>query len=97
MDLLSRRNLDDLLLDDRIWVIYQQYLIKIWPLLALEYVRTQNEQRPEVPARSYRNQTIRFEKPDSPVLSEPTAVRGTAVLRRGAHPPAKQCLDGGEA
>jgi hypothetical protein len=39
-------------------------------------VATQNEQRPKAPARNSRNQTIRFQEPDGPVLLGPTAVGG---------------------
>jgi hypothetical protein len=57
-------------------------------------VRTRNKQRPEAPARSCKNWTIRLGKPEGPVLSGPTAIRGIAGLRRGASPPAKLRLDG---
>jgi hypothetical protein len=60
-------------------------------------VHTWNKQRPEAPAQSYRNWTIRLGKLEGPVLSGPTAIRGTTGLRRGAPPLAKRCLDSGEA
>jgi hypothetical protein len=60
-------------------------------------VRTRNEQRPEALARSYRNRTIWFGKLEGLILSGPMTVRDAIGLRRGAPPPAKQHLDGGEA
>jgi hypothetical protein len=60
-------------------------------------VCTQNDQIPEAPARNYRNWTVRFGKPNGPVLSRSTTVRGAAGLRRGAPPLTKRRLDGGEA
>jgi hypothetical protein len=39
------------------------------------------------------NQIVRFGKPDCPILSGPTAVRGTTGLRRGAPPLVKWHLD----
>jgi hypothetical protein len=60
-------------------------------------VATRNEQRPKAPTRNSRNRIVRFQEPDSLVLSGPTVVRGTAGLRLGATPSTKQHLDGGEA
>jgi hypothetical protein len=57
---------------------------------------TRNKQRPEAPTRNSRNQTVRFQETDGPVLSRPMVVRGTAGLRRGAPPLTKRRLDGGE-
>jgi hypothetical protein len=47
--------------------------------------------------KTWANQMVWFGKPDCPVLSGLTAVRGAVELRRGAPPPAKRRLDGGEA
>jgi hypothetical protein len=58
---------------------------------------TRNEQEPEAPARNWRNWTVRFGKPNGPVLSGPTTVKGPTGLRRCAPPSAKWYLDGGEA
>jgi hypothetical protein len=58
------------------------------PLGSPKCVATQNEQESKALVRNCRNQTIRFGKPDPPILLGPTAVRGTAGLRRGAPPPA---------
>jgi hypothetical protein len=44
-------------------------------------VVTQIGQEPEAPARNRKNQTARFGKPDGPILSIPTAVRGAASTR----------------
>jgi hypothetical protein len=41
-------------------------------------VRTQNEQEPKALARKNKNQIVGFGKPDGPILSILTAVRGTA-------------------
>jgi hypothetical protein len=40
---------------------------------------------------------VRFGKLNCSVLSRPAAVRGATGLRRGAPPPIKRHLDGGEA
>jgi hypothetical protein len=47
--------------------------------------------------KNCRNQMVWFGKPECPVLSGPTAVRGAVEFRRGAPPLAKRCLDDGEA
>jgi hypothetical protein len=47
--------------------------------------------------KTWANQMVWFDKPDCPVLSGLTAVRDAIELRRGAPPPAKRRLDGGEA
>jgi hypothetical protein len=44
-------------------------------------VATQNEQEPKALAQNYRNQTVRFQEPDTPVLSRSAAVRGAVGLR----------------
>jgi hypothetical protein len=54
-------------------------------------------QRPEAPAQNSRNQTIRFQEPNGPVLSGSTTVKGATGLQRGAPPPVKRRLDGEEA
>jgi hypothetical protein len=38
-------------------------------------------QEPEAPAQNYTNWTLRFGKPDYPILSIPAVVRGTASTR----------------
>jgi hypothetical protein len=45
---------------------------------------TRNVHESEAPAQSYRNWIVRFGKPDGPVLSIPTTVRGTAGTRQGS-------------
>jgi hypothetical protein len=60
-------------------------------------VATQIEQELEAPAQSCGNWTVWFGKLNGPVLSRSAVIRGTAVLRWGAPPTAKWCLDGGEA
>jgi hypothetical protein len=60
-------------------------------------VAKQIRQELEAPVQNRRNRTFRFQKPEPPILSGPTAVCGAARLRRGAPPSAKRCLDGGEA
>jgi hypothetical protein len=50
---------------------------------------TRNEQEPKAPARNCKNWTVGFGKPNGPVLSGPTAVRGPVGLRRCAPPSAK--------
>jgi hypothetical protein len=59
-------------------------------------VDTWNKQRPKALVQNYRNWTIWFDKPDGPVLSGPTTVRGTDVFQWGAPPTDKWCLDGEE-
>jgi hypothetical protein len=44
-------------------------------------IATQNEHELKAPAQNNRNRTIWFGKPNYPVLSRPTAVRGTIGLR----------------
>jgi hypothetical protein len=46
-------------------------------------VTKQNEQEPESPAQYRENWIVRFGKPDSPILSAPVAVRGTAASGKG--------------
>jgi hypothetical protein len=47
-------------------------------------VRIQNEQELEAPTQTWVNRIVWFGKPDSPVLSGPTTVRGVVGLRRGS-------------
>jgi hypothetical protein len=47
-------------------------------------VRTQNEQELKALAQKKKNQIVWFGKPDGPVLSILTAVRGTAGTQRGS-------------
>jgi hypothetical protein len=56
-----------------------------------------NQTGARCPVQNRRNQIIRLQKLDPPVLSGLMAVRGAAGLRRGASPPAKRCLDEEEA
>jgi hypothetical protein len=49
------------------------------------------------PCLKSRNQTVRFQKPGTLILSRPVAVKGAVEQRRGASPPTKRCLDDGEA
>jgi hypothetical protein len=58
-----------------------------------EFVATQIEQEPEAPAQNRKNWSVRFGKPDGPILSIPTTVAPPA-LDEGASPPAKRHLDG---
>jgi hypothetical protein len=51
----------------------------------------------EAPVQNRRNQTVRFQEPDTPVSSRSAIVRGTIGLWRGTPPPAKRHLIGGEA
>jgi hypothetical protein len=51
------------------------------PVELLKCVATRNEQELEAPTQNYRNRTIQFQKPDSPILSGPMAVKGVARLR----------------
>jgi hypothetical protein len=48
------------------------------PVESSKCVATQIGQEPEALAQNRKNQTIRFGKPDDPILSIPTAVRGAA-------------------
>jgi hypothetical protein len=51
------------------------------PAELLKCVATRIEHEPEAPDRNSRNRTTWFLELDSPVLSRPAAVRGTAGLR----------------
>jgi hypothetical protein len=66
-------------------------------IVCCELVAAPNVQRLEAPAQNSRNWSVRFQKPDDPILSGPTVVRGATGLRRGAPPPTKWRLNGGEA
>jgi hypothetical protein len=67
------------------------------PAESLKYVTTQIGQEPEAPAQNRKNRTLRFGKPDYPLLSILTIVANRTIqfcqFRRqsGAPPP----LDGG--
>jgi hypothetical protein len=52
-----------------------------FPVELPKCVATRIEHELEAPARNSRNRTTWFLEPDSPVLSRPAAVRGTAGLR----------------
>jgi hypothetical protein len=60
-------------------------------------VATRIEHKPEAPAQINKNWILRFSKSEGPVLSGPAVVMGTTRLQREAPPPAKYCLDDGEA
>jgi hypothetical protein len=51
-----------------------------WP----KCVATQIGQEPEAPGQNYRNRTVRFGKPDGPILLILTTVRGATGTRRGS-------------
>jgi hypothetical protein len=51
------------------------------PVESPKCVTTQNEQEPKAPTQNCRNRTVRFQKPDTLVLSRPAVVRGVIGLR----------------
>jgi hypothetical protein len=67
------------------------------PVESQKCVATQNEQELKALAQNYRKWKVQFQKPDTPVLSRSTTVRGVVGLRWGASPPAKWHLNDEEA
>jgi hypothetical protein len=67
------------------------------PLYFFCVVATRIGHESEAPVQNRRNQTVRIQELDGPVLQRPVVVRGAVGLRWRALPPAKQRLDGGEA
>jgi hypothetical protein len=71
---------------DPLWPEFPPFMLEVleevdFPAELPKCVATRNEQRPEAPAQNSRNQTVRFQELDGPVLSGPTAIRGTTRLR----------------
>jgi hypothetical protein len=67
------------------------------PVESPKCVATWNKQELKAPPQNYEIRTVRFGKPDDPVLSGPMTIRGVTDLWRGAPPLTKQRLDGGDA
>jgi hypothetical protein len=74
---------------DPLWLEFPPFMLDVLevvdsPAESPKYVTTWIERESEAPAQNSRNRIIQFLEPDSPVLSGPTAVRGTTGLQRGS-------------